>query len=517
MASPDFLALHAQARPGDTAVIEGDDVLTLDAFNRMVNRYGNVLRDHDVRAGEKVLWVGENSTEVVAVNHAARKVGAVCVPMNYRLAQDEASYVIDNCDAVVVLFDIEQTSQLDGLAARHPSVRSWLAFRLQGATPPAWAGDLDALAAAAADSEPEREGEDPTAGTTMIYTSGTTGKPKGTVRRTTPNPSAGVLGQMVGWNADDVYVSTGPLYHSAPLGFMMAVQIVGGSVVVQRHFDPEDWLRLVERHRVTTSFSAPTPVRRIVDLPEEVRAKYDTSSMQRLIANAAPWPFELKKKYVERINDWSLWEVYGSTELGVNTVLRPEDQMRKPGSCGRALDGVDIKLLDDDGNEVIEPMEPGELFVKSEATFATYYKDPDKYEKGRRGDYLSVGDIAYRDEEGFFYICDRKSDMIISGGVNIYPAEIEAVLVAHPSVADAAVFGIPDEEWGEAVHAVLSLYEGSTVDDAELQAFCREHLAGYKVPRSFSRMDEIPRSASGKILKRNLREPFWAGRSSRVG
>ena len=518
--APDFLALHAQARPDAVAVIEDDDALTLDAFNRLVNRYGNVLRDHDVKAGEKVLWVGENSTEVVAINHAARKVGAVCVPMNYRLATDEAAYVIDNCDAVIVLFDIEQTAQLDGLATggQLPSVRSWLAFRLLGATPPPWAGDLDALAAAAADTEPEREGEDPTAGTTMIYTSGTTGKPKGTVRRTTPNPSAGVLGQMVGWTADDVYVSTGPLYHSAPLGFMLAVQIMGGSVVIQRHFDPEDWLRLVQQHKVTTSFSAPTPVRRIVDLPEDVRARYDTSSMQRLIANAAPWPFELKKKYVERINDWSLWEVYGSTELGVNTVLRPEDQMRKPGSCGRALEGVDIKLLDDDGNEVTEPMVPGELFVKSEATFATYYKDPDKYEKGRRGDYLSVGDIAYQDDEGFYYICDRKSDMIISGGVNIYPAEIEAVLVAHPAIADAAVFGIPSEEWGEAVHAVVTTYAGgASLDEAEVQAFCREHLAGYKVPRSFSTMEEIPRSASGKILKRTLREPFWAGRSSRVG
>ncbi|HUP86043.1 MAG TPA: AMP-binding protein [Acidimicrobiales bacterium] len=518
MAAPDFLTLHALARPDDPAVIEGDRRLTLDEFNRVVNRYGNVLTGLDVRAGEKVLWVGQNSIEVVGINHAARKVGAVCVPMNYRLAPDEASYVIDNCDAVVVLFDVEQTSQLEGLVENHPGVRAWLSFRNLGATPPAWAGDLDRETARADDTEPERAGDDPTAGTTMIYTSGTTGKPKGTVRRTTPNASAGALAELVGWRPDDVYVSTGPLYHSAPLGFMLAVQALGGSVVVQRHFDPEEWLRLVETHKVTTSFSAPTPVRRIVDLPEEVRARYDTSSMQRLIANAAPWPFELKKKYVERINDWSLWEVYGSTELGVNTVLAPQDQMRKPGSCGLPLGGVDIKLLDDDGNEMTEPMVPGELFVKSEATFATYYKDPEKYEKGRRGDYLSVGDIAYRDDEGYFYICDRKSDMIISGGVNIYPAEIEAVLVAHPEIADAAVFGIPDDEWGEAVHAVVSLYEGATeVADEQVQAFCREHLAGYKVPRSFSRLEEIPRSASGKILKRELREPFWAGRSSRVG
>jgi fatty-acyl-CoA synthase/long-chain acyl-CoA synthetase len=166
-------------------------------------------------------------------------------------------------------------------------------------------------------------------------------------------------------------------------------------------------------------------------------------------------------------------------------------------------------------------MQPGELFVRSDATFATYYKDPDKYERSRRGDFLSVGDIAYRDEEGYFFICDRKSDMIISGGVNVYPAEIEAVLVAHAAVADAAVFGVPDEEWGEAVHAVITPYEGvgagAVPTDEELRAFCRDHLAGYKVPRSFSSMREIPRSASGKILKRELREPYWAGRSSRVG
>jgi fatty-acyl-CoA synthase/long-chain acyl-CoA synthetase len=509
MADLDDLALHAQARPDDTAVIEGDRRLGLDEFNRLVNRYGNVLRAHDVRAGEKVLWVGQNSIEVVAINHAARKVGAVCVPMNYRLAPEEAQYVVDNCDAVVVLYDVEQEAQLTGGRDACPTVRSWLSFRT---------GDLEAAAAAASDDEPVREGSDPTAGTTMIYTSGTTGKPKGTVRRTTPPSGGSSMAGLVGWVPGDVYLSTGPLYHSAPLGFMLVVQALGGSVVVQRHFDPEEWLRLVETHRVTTSFSAPTPVRRIVDLPEEVRSRYDTSSMQRLIANAAPWPFELKKKYVERINDWSLFEVYGSTELGVNTILLPADQMRKPGSCGKPLAEVEIKLFDDDGNEVTEPMQAGELFVRSEATFATYYKDPDKYEAGRRGDFLSVGDIAYFDDEGFFFICDRKSDMIISGGVNIYPAEIEAVLVAHPDVADAAVFGIPDEEWGEGVHAVVSGYDGAAPpDDASLQAFCREHLAGYKVPRSFSAMEEIPRTASGKILKRELREPFWAGRSSRVG
>jgi fatty-acyl-CoA synthase/long-chain acyl-CoA synthetase len=518
VADLDYLAAHAAAQPDGMAVVDGECVLTRAAFNALVNQYGNVLRSVDVVAGEKVLWVGQNSAEVVAVNHAARKVGAVCVPMNYRLAPDEAQYVIDNCDAVVVLLDVEQAAQLEPIRAQCDRVRDWFAFRCRDEAAPAWARDLDAEAGTASTDEPDRAGEDPTAGTTMIYTSGTTGKPKGTVRRSTTN-AADTLAfiQMVGWVPTDVYVSTGPLYHSAPLGFMLAVQALGGSVVVQRHFDPEGWLQLVEAHRVTTSFSAPTPIRRVVDLPADVRAKYDTSSMQRLIANAAPWPFELKKKYVERINDHSLFEVYGSTELGVNTMLLPADQMRKPGSCGKPIPGVEIELVDDQGEVVTTPMVPGEVYIRSDATFATYYKDPDKYEASKRGEFLSVGDIAYWDDEGYLYICDRKSDMIISGGVNIYPAEIEAVLVAHPAIEDAAVFGIPDDEWGEAVHAVVTTYDGVALDEADVQAFCRDHLAGFKVPRSFETMAEIPRSASGKIQKRQLREPHWAGRGSRVG
>jgi acyl-CoA synthetase (AMP-forming)/AMP-acid ligase II len=512
----DVLAVHTEADPEKVAVIDGDRVMNRRDFNALVNRYSDVMLGAGIRAGEKVLWVGQNSLEVVAVNHAARKVGAVCVPMNYRLAPDEAQYVIDNCDAAIVLFDVEQTGQLAPIRANCERVRAWHCFRADGNSP-AWADDFDALVAKASTDEPVRVGEDETAGTTMIYTSGTTGKPKGTVRRTQASKYTADFIAMLGWGSDEVYISTGPLYHSAPLGFMMIVQQLGGSVVVQRHFDAEDWLRLIDQHNVTTSFSAPTPVRRAVDLPQQVRDKYDTSSLRILIANAAPWPFELKKKYVERINDYSLFEVYGSTELGVNTMLLPDEQMRKPGSCGRPIPGVDIKLFDDDGNEVTEPMQPGELYVLSDATFATYYKDPDKYEKGKRGDYMSVGDIAYVDDEGFYYICDRKNDMIISGGVNIYPAEIEAVLVAHPAIADAAVFGIPDDEWGEAVHSVITTYDGSDVEQGALEAFCREHLAGYKVPRSHALMSEIPRSASGKILKRELREPYWAGRSSRVG
>ena len=214
----------------------------------------------------------------------------------------------------------------------------------------------------------------------------------------------------------------------------------------------------------------------------------------------------------------SLWEIYGSTELGVNTVHAPADQLRKPGSCGQAAPMVEIALFDDDGNEVtgIGPDHPGELFVRSPNVFSDYYKQHDKFLADQKQGFQTVGDIAYRDDDGFYYICDRKKDMIISGGMNIYPAEIEAALELHPDIYEAAVFGIPSEEWGELVHAVVVRRSGSTVGAEEIQSFARDHLARYKIPRSFSFSEELPKTGSGKVLKRELRAPYWAGHDSKV-
>jgi fatty-acyl-CoA synthase/long-chain acyl-CoA synthetase len=289
-------------------------------------------------------------------------------------------------------------------------------------------------------------------------------------------------------------------------------------VVLQRRFDPEDWLRLVSTHRVTSTFSAPTPIRMVCNLPNDVKARYDVSSMRLMVANAAPWSFTLKQMYLADFPVDSLFEVYGSTELGVNTILRPEDQLRKPGSCGKPAPMVEIKLFDDDGNEVLGegPEHTGELFVKSPSVFADYYKQHDQFLKDQRDGYQTVGDIAYRDDEGYIYICDRKKDMIISGGMNIYPAEIEAALEIHPDVLEAAVFGIPNDEWGETVHAVVVVREDASMTQEHVIAHSREHLAGYKIPRSVTWSPELPKTGSGKILKRDLRAPFWAGRASKV-
>ena len=241
--------------------------------------------------------------------------------------------------------------------------------------------------------------------------------------------------------------------------------VLGQTIVIQRRFDPEDWLRLVDRYRITSTFSAPTPIRMVCTLPEEVKARYDRSSMKRMVANAAPWSFALKQLYLADFPADSLWEVYGSTELGVNCILEPQDQLRKPGSCGRPAPAVEVCLFDDDGNVVdgIGPDHPGELFVRSPSVFADYYKQHDRYLADNRDGWQTVGDIAYWDDEGFLYICDRKKDMIISGGMNIYPAEIEAALELHPDIYEVAVFGIPNEEWGEAVHATVVIRPGSAV------------------------------------------------------
>ncbi len=279
-------------------------------------------------------------------------------------------------------------------------------------------------------------------------------------------------------------------------------------------FDAERAIELIARHRVTTTFMAPILLRRILDLPDEVRSRHDVSSMRALIVAAAPFPADLKRRAVEYFGP-SVFEFYGASETGLVTLIGPDDLLRKPDSCGRVLPGVEVRLLGEDGEEVPEGR-PGELWTRSLGGSAEYFNNAEATERSSRDGFFTVGDIAWRDAEGFIHICDRKVDMVISGGVNIYPAEIEAVLAGHPAVEDVAVIGVPDEEWGEALLAVLRLRAGAAATDTELIEHCRGALAGYKVPRTFVRVDDFPRDAAGKVLKRLLREPYWAATGRRV-
>jgi acyl-CoA synthetase (AMP-forming)/AMP-acid ligase II len=519
---PDFLTSYAESQPDKLAVVDdrghGEPVRwTYRELEERSNRLAHALVSLGAGPGDKVIWCGPNSPQVVAAIGATRKIGAVSVPLNYRLTADEARYVIGHSDAMVAYVDAEHAPMFAALQASLDRLEHVIVF---GGEAPAGMLDEDFVAGASAD--PPADPAEEAGSATMIFTSGTTGKPKGAVRSARaagPDPTLVGLIVLIGYTPDDVYLTSGPLYHSGPWGFMGGALALGQTVVLQRKFDPEDWLRLVHTYRVSSTFAAPAPIRMVCALPAEVKAAYDTSSMKRMIANAAPWSFALKQQYLADFPADSLWEVYGSTELGVDCVLEPQDQLRKPGSCGKAAPGVEIRLLDEAGQEVTGtgPDHPGELFVRSTGIFDEYYKQQDSYDSARRGDFHTVGDIAYRDEEGYFYICDRKSDMIITGGMNVYPAEIEAVLEEHPAVYEAAVFGIPSEDWGEAVHATVVRRPGASLTPEDLVAFSREHLAGYKIPRSVSFTGELPRTGSGKILKRVLRAPYWAADGGKLG
>ena len=506
----DLLSMLAEQHGDKPALIEdreGDHVTcwSYAELEANSNRLAQVFRELGVQRGERILLCGKNSKMVVACGHAARKVAAISVPLNYRLTPSEAAFVVDNCDACVAFIDAEFVPLFESIRGDIPQVRHLLVFL---GAPGKEMQSAEALMMSANEAPPELREE--FAGAAMIYTSGTTGKPKGAVRRNAGDPDQmTAMLNHIGYVPDDVYITTGPLYHSGPGGFLGIATLMGNTSILQRDFDAQDWLRLVDKYKVTTTFSAPTPIRRICQLPEEVLAQYDRTSMRVLIANAAPWSYALKLTYLDHFPEDSLFEVYGSTELGVNTILRPEHQRVKPGSCGQCAPGVEIRLYAEDGSLVTAPNVPGELFVRSASVFETYHKAPDKYLEDQRDGWQTVGDIAYVDEEGFYFICDRKKDMIISGGMNIYPAEIEDALEYHEDVLEVAVFGIPSEDWGESVHACVVRHPESELNSEGLVAFARTRLAGYKVPRSIAFVEDIPKTGTGKVLKRVLREPYW--------
>jgi acyl-CoA synthetase (AMP-forming)/AMP-acid ligase II len=516
----DILAAHAQNAPDGLAVIvdaHGGATptrVTFQEHNEQVNQLAHALLAAGARSEERLVWCGPNSLEVLTTIHAARKCNLTAVPLSYRFNKDEMQYVVDNSDATSIVVDAEQAPLIASVGDRLPKVRAVIVY---GGEVPDGSGfrSWDDVCREQPVSEPPVPATTE-AGAAMIYTSGTTGKPKGALRTTTDRTLVfTLLAQLNLLHENSVHLTTGPMYHSGPLAFASLSHTLGAPVIVLRKFDAQRWIELVEQHRVTNTFSAPTQLKRIVSLPDDVLARADMSSMVCLIANAAPVPYALKKEIIEKLGAGFLYEVYGSTELGVDTIIKPDDQLRKPGSCGKPYGGIEIRIVKEDGS-VAGTNEPGELFVRTTLAMDGYHHTEEQLTELSDTQWKSVGDVAYTDEEGFVYICDRKKDMIISGGVNIYPAEIEAVLYEHPQVLDAAVFGIPDEEWGERVHAIVQPKDGETIDVDDLRAFAEPRLARYKHPRAYEVRELLPRTDSGKLLKRVLRDEYWQGRTSAV-
>ena len=508
MAGFDFLSSHAESFPSKPAVILGDRTLDFATLDARSNQIAGAFASFGCRADDRVAVMSYNSIETFELASGMRRAGLVIVPVNYRLRGSEIAYVLDDSGARVV---VAGPGHVEAVAKAERDVTGEPRFVAIGDhVPRGWAAYED-LIASAGDQAPSAEGGGGL-GPSMIYTSGTTGHPKGAWRPHGVNVDNVLqIIRIFGLAQSDVHLTCGPGYHSAVSFFTALHSLLGGTVVLQPKFEAAAALDLIERHRVTTTFMAPTLLSRLID--EQTRQPRDLSSLRAVLLGAAPCPHALKARAQARLGQ-VLWEFYGATETGINTVLRPEDQLRKPGSCGTAVPGQEIRLVAPDGGEAANG-EPGELMVRN-TWLAEYYHRPDATGKSLHDGFFSVGDIAYRDEEGYFYICDRKIDMVISGGVNIYPAEVEAALHQHPAVIDAAVIGVPDHEWGEAVKAVVQLRLGAAATAEELIAFCGELLAGYKKPRSVDFVDELPRDAAGKLLKRRIREPYWAASGRRI-
>ena len=512
MADLGFWAL-AQEDPDYLAVItpEGVKVSSGELLGR-ANQVVHALRAQGVTSGDVVATVLPNGAEMLELYLAALQAGWYLVPINHHLVAPEIAYILKDSGAKIFVTH-ERFAEASVTAADEAGLSP--SGRLS-------VGEVEGFLsyAAARDAQPTTLPENRTLGDVMNYTSGTTGNPKGIFRKllgVSPEQAAlGLAGVLLLFSVqpkdDNVHIIGSPLYHTAVLRFGSASLHLGHTIVLMDKWTPEEMLRLIAQHRVTTSHMVPTQFHRLLALPESVRDGYDVSSLRHMIHAAAPCPIDVKHKMIAWWGN-AVDEYYAASEGG-GTLVTAEDWLQKPGTVGRAWPISEIAIFDDDGNRIEEPNVIGTVYMAMQSAEFEYHGDKEKTRKNRIGAFFTVGDVGLIDEDGYLFLRDRKIDMIISGGANIYPAEIENVLLSHPKVGDAAVFGIPHEDWGEEVKAVIEPAEGVVANEAlaqEIMGFCTGKLATFKTPKSIDFTDELPRDPNGKLYKRKLRDPYWEG------
>lgn len=511
-------------------LISGERRVDLATVGLRAAKAAGGLRSLGVGPGDVVALVLRNDIAFYEASYAAGLVGAYPTPVNWHATPTEARYLFADSGAKAIII---HSDLLPGLESALPSDVPVLVVR----TPPeilaayglhpeesaAWdcSNDWDEWLE---EFDPVTDGPAEPPGS-IIYTSGTTGFPKG-VKRAPPTMEQALatrtlilsgfgFAARINDPASIISVMCGPMYHSAPNAYGLQAGRIGATIILQARFEPEDLLRLIEKHRVTHIHMVPIMFNRLVKLPDHVKAKYDLSSLEFVVHAAAPVSPPIKRAMIEW---WGpvIWEYYGSTETSMVVACSSEEWLAHPGTVGRLVDGAQVKVVDDDGND-LPAGEIGEVIARNPriADF-TYQGDDAKRRASEKAGLLTPGDVGYFDADGFLYLCDRAKDMIISGGANIYPAEIEAELHKAPGVADCAVFGIPDDEFGEAVCAVVQPQPGVSLHASEIRAYLRGRIASYKVPKQVLFQAELPREDSGKIFKRKLREPFWEGLDRRI-
>ncbi len=504
--APGGLAEVARRHPDRPAVVTPDgEVIGFGALGARVNAVSHHLRALGLGEGDVVAAVVPNGPEYLELVLATAQVGMYFVPVNRHLSPPEVAFIVGDSGARVLVADAGTAAELPAeVLPRHR-------FTV-GGTAAGWRPYAELGA-----GHPPSAPEDRTAGQVMAYTSGTTGRPKG-VRRALPGvpPEAALTraqGLILRYGArpgTGVHLVCSPLYHAAPGSHAVGFLHLGHTVVIERSFDAETFLRDVEAHRVTSTHMVPTHFHRILALPEATRRRHDTSSL-RIVAHAgAPCPVDVKRRMLE---EWGpvLWEYLGSTE-GVVTLVSPQEWPAKPGTVGRPLPGMVVSIVGDDGAEAAAG-EPGTIWfgVQGAPPSFEYHGDPQKTAESRRGDLVTAGDSGFVDDDGYVFLLDRRTDLVITGGVNVYPAEVEQHLLAHPAVHDAAVVGLPDPEWGQSVLAVVQPAPGTAADDAlraELEAHCHRGLAAFKRPRRIEFVADFPRTESGKLQRRRIRDLF---------
>ena len=501
----------AQTDPDALALIDPDETHHSrgDLLNE-ANQLANGLRSLGLKTGDTVALMMPNCKEFIVSYLACTSVGFYMVPINWHLAGPEVAYILGDSEAKAFLTHhaIGSAPEVAVKEAGFPSDAAFSIGALDGFKP------LDTFLSQHSTELPS----DMTAGAVMNYTSGTTGRPKG-VKRALSGIDPSTMGEMhsvfmmmfgIEPFKDNVHFTGSPLYHTAVLIWASNSLHMGHSVVMMEKWDAEGMLYLIDKYKVTTSHMVPTQFVRTLKLPKDIREKYHCSSTRHMIHAAAPCPIEIKKAMIE----WwgpSIYEYYAATEGG-GTLVTPEEWLKFPGTVGKAWPSAEVKIFDDDGNE--KPTgEVGTIYMLLAENQRFEYKgDKAKTEKERLGDYFTVGDVGYLNEEGYLFLSDRKIDMIISGGANIYPAEIENELILHEKVADCAVFGIPNDDWGEEIKAVVQAVEGTVVNEeltSEIIGYLQGRIAKMKLPRSIDYLDELPRDPNGKLYKRRLRDPYW--------
>ncbi len=507
-----FLEIHAERQPDKLAMIYEDRQTTYAELEERANRQANAFLAAGIKPGDRVAILAKNIDRFFELNFATMKIGAVLVPVNFRLAPPEVSFVVNDAQAKFLFVgedfhslvekiedDLTHTNQIVALHDNHDR----------------WPGFLDWYGGHGADRPAvELDGEDVAM---QLYSSGTTGHPKG-VELTHNNVLTILLEALVewgSWSADDVNIVAMPLFHIAGCEWGFLAFAAGATNIVMPDVDPGQILHDIETYKVTQALFVPAVILFLTQHPN--CASTDFSSLKTIIYGASPIPFELQQKAV-KLFACDFAQVYGLTETtGAVTYLPPEahDGSERMKSCGKAMGTAEIRCVREDGSDC-EPGEVGEIAVRSKQVMKGYWNRPEATAEAVRDGWFYSGDAGYLDEDGFLYIHDRVKDMIVSGGENIYPAEIESALFAHPAIADIAVIGVPDDKWGEAVKAVIVLNDGHELSEEDLIAYARDHIAGYKIPRSVDVMAELPRNPSGKILKRELRAPYWEGRDRAV-